>query len=258
MPSTAGSLTNTWKGLGGQYAEKGASEDPALQKRFIRAGEFIMSLIGQHPDLQLTNIPGSTFAQKLWEDDPKGPFDLGAAIYNAEGGTNNSYWKYSSGAFGQYYLGSMRDMRLVQLSAEDTQLFLRTPKEEGATWVSGKELAEAFAESVGEKAEALFIQAIRDEQISREVLDEVSGRFRPDGIPKGSLEHDLLSRMLGQADDPLQAGLEGESRLRGEYNSALFVQAGRHAGRRSGFLEGTISTVYGTGLPGGCQIGGRE
>ena len=207
-------LDQYMEGVGGQYAEKGASEDPALQKRFIRAGEFIMSLIGQHPDLQLTNIPGSTFAQKLWEDDPKGPFDLGAAIYNAEGGTNNSYWKYSSGAFGQYYLGSMRDMRLVQLSAEDTQLFLRTPKEEGATWVSGKELAEAFAESVGEKAEALFIQAIRDEQISREVLDEVSGRFRPDGIPKGSLEHDLLSRMLGQADDPLQAGLEGESRLR--------------------------------------------
>lgn len=202
------------EGVGGRYAEEGASEDPALQKRFIRAGEFIMSLIGQHPDLQLTNIPGSTFAQKLWEDNPEGPFHLGAAIYNAEGGTDRSYWKYSSGAFGQYYLGSMRDMRLVQLSAEGTQLFLRTPKEEGVSWVSGQELAEAFAESVGERGEALFIQAIRDERISREVLDAVSGRFRPDGIPMGSSEHDVLSRMLGQADDPLQEGDEGESRLR--------------------------------------------
>jgi len=201
-------LDNYMKGIGGRYAKEGASTDPALQKRFIRTGEFIMAMIGQHPDLLLTNIPGSTFAENNWGKSPEGPFDLSTSIYNANGGTENSYWKYSSGAFGQYYLGSMRDMRLVQLRSDEHEVFLRTVKDEDSTWVSGKELADAFATSVGEQAGSLFLDAIRNEAISKETLDELKGVFRPDVIPQHSIEHELLSRLICQSDDPLHSNDE--------------------------------------------------
>ena len=201
-------------GIGGRYAAEGASTDPVLQKRFIRTGEFIMAMIGQHPDLLLTNIPGSTFAQNNWENSPEGPFDLGASIYNVNGGTEGSYWKYSSGAFGQYYLGSMRDMRLVQLRSDDHDVFLRTIKDDDSTWVSGKELADAFASSIGKQAATKFLDAIRNESISKATLDELKGVFRPDVIPPSSAEHDLLSRLICQSDDPLHSNEEESSRLR--------------------------------------------
>jgi hypothetical protein len=202
------------EGIGGRYAKEGASTDPVLQRRFIRTGEFIMAMIGQHPDLLLTNIPGSTFARSNWERSPHGPFDLSASIYNSNGGTENSYWKYSSGAFGQYYLGSMRDMRLVQLRSNDNGVFLRTIKDDDSTWVSGKELADAFASSIGEYGALKFLDAIRIESISKQTLDEIKGVFRPDVIPQYSTEHELLSRLICQSDDPLNSNDDKAPRLR--------------------------------------------
>ena len=207
-------LDEYMEGVGGRYAQAGASTDPVLQKRFIRTGEFIMAMIGQHPDLLLTNIPGSTFAQNNWERSPLGPFDLSESIYNVNGGTENSYWKYSSGAFGQYYLGSMRDMRLVQLRSDDHDVYLRTYKDDESTWVSGKELADAFALSVGKKAATQFLDAIRDESISKETLDNLKGVFRPDVIPPQSIEHELLSRLICQSDDPLHVAENEGTRFR--------------------------------------------
>ena len=87
-------------------------------------------------------------------------------------------------------------------------------KDEDSTWVSGKELADAFASSIGKQAATKFLDAIRNESISKATLDELKGVFRPDVIPQHSTEHELLSRLICQSDDPLHSNHEEGPRLR--------------------------------------------
>jgi len=213
------------KGVGGAYASDGASTDPALQRRFLRSGEFIIALISQHPDVELPNIPGSNFAGKQWEEHPLGPFSLEDSIYNAEGKTEKSYWKHPSGAFGQYYLGSMRDMGLVQLRSEDDKVFVRTENEESADWISGKELADAFDLSIGIEVRDAFIEAIRSGFLEFDKIELLLNTMRPDQIPHDSVEHDVLSRLLCQIDDPLVVDDQYYSRYRSETIKLYLVRS---------------------------------
>lgn len=225
------------QGVGGDYASDGASTDPTLQRKFIRSGEFIIALISQHPDVELSNIPGSNFAGKQWEEHPLGPFSLEESIYNAEGNTVNSYWKYPSGAFGQYYLGSMRDMRLVQLRSVDDQVFVRTENEESADWISGKELADAFDLSIGIEGRNAFIEAIRSGFIEIDKIELLLKTMRPDQIPHDSDEHDVLSRLLCQRDDPLVDVDEYYSRYRSETIKLFLVRSNHFEDKRVAFWK---------------------
>jgi hypothetical protein len=45
-----------------------------------------------------------------------------------DGSTDNTYWKFPLGAFGQYYLGSLIDIGIVSRRENQEKIYVRTPE----------------------------------------------------------------------------------------------------------------------------------
>ena len=115
------------------------------QYNFIRRAELAMALIMKN--LNVGSVVGALFvSQERYKLIEEGLYDL------ANGGDYDSedkYWTYQTGAFGQYYLGSLIYYELVKI--EEGRFYLRD---------KGKTLASAFRKSVDEDARDLFIDCI--------------------------------------------------------------------------------------------------
>lgn len=126
------------------------------QYNFIRRAELAMALIMK--DQNVGSVVGALFvSQKRYNFIEEGLYDL------ANGGDYDSkdkYWTYQTGAFGQYYLGSLIYYELVKI--EEGRFYLRD---------KGKVLASAFKESVDEDARDLFINCIVEGSMKEEEIE---------------------------------------------------------------------------------------
>lgn len=183
-----------------EYSIKIGSTNPTEQKRFIRRAEYIIALSSQFGNIE--GISGSNYAKNMVETAAT-EFDLQKGTYNPDGSTDGTYWKYSFGIFGQYYLGSLRQIGLVSERDINAEVYARTSKREGIK-VSGEDLAEAFNNNISLDTKQLFFNAITNGMISKDQLLSLLPDFNLTKVPIGSKEQDLLIELLIDKDEPLR------------------------------------------------------
>lgn len=158
------------------------------QYNFIRRAELAMALIMQ--DQGIGAVVGALFVSqdkcKIDDND----------IYNiadgADFGSKEIYWTYKSGAFGQYYLGSLTYYDLVKV--EKDRFYLRD---------KGKELASALINSVEEDTRALFIKCIKEGRMSKADIE----RLLPLALHKTKIDSEewkYLNNLLTKEDKESQ------------------------------------------------------
>ncbi|MBL7845547.1 MAG: hypothetical protein KF846_13635 [Cyclobacteriaceae bacterium] len=186
-----------------EYGKIITSSDPILQKRFIRRAEYIISLMSVHNGIE--GVSGSEYARKQLEKDINS-FDLQEGTYNNDGTTEHTYWQYGFGIFGQYYVGSLRQIGLIEEPVNEAGeligIFRRTSRKEGIK-VSGEELAKAFDKNVSDNTKSSFLNSIQDGKVSTKQLESFMRDFNITKVPFGTLEHELLISLLIDIDEPL-------------------------------------------------------
>lgn len=155
------------------------------QYNFIRRAELAMALVMK--DQNIGSVVGALFvSQERYNLIEEGLYDL------ANGGDYDSedkYWTYQTGAFGQYYLGSLVYYELVKV--EEGRFYLRD---------KGKTLASAFRKSVDKDVRDLFIDCIVEGSLAEDEIEELL----PLGLNRievNSAEWDNLNHLLTKQDD---------------------------------------------------------
>lgn len=166
------------------------------QRFFIRKAEYLVALIAQTFENDITGIPGSNYAFKRYEEGTA-TFNLEEGVESNSGTTDGTYWKYSWGAFGQYYLGSLRDIGLISEKSESIAIHsdLR---------VSPQSLSSAFHQNLREEDVQSFIECILNGSVSRKELDALKNSFNLSKVPAGTEEEKLLLNLLLQLDHPTE------------------------------------------------------
>lgn len=155
------------------------------QYNFIRRAELAMALIMK--DQVVGSVVGALFvSQGRYKQIEDGVYDIAdGADYESK----DKYWTFKSGAFGQYYLGSLIYYKLVKI--EEGRFYLRN---------KGKELAEAVRNSVDENIRLLFIESILSGSLKKEAIEDL----QPLAIHRiniGSEEWSSLNNLLTKSDD---------------------------------------------------------
>jgi len=115
------------------------------QYNFIRRAEYIMAFIMKNEEVN--SVVGSNFiAHKNHTILADGAYDIAAG---ADYEQKDKYWSFKTGAFGQYYLGSLIHYKLVKI--EEGRFYLRD---------KGKEMAKAVSVSIDQNAQNLFLKSI--------------------------------------------------------------------------------------------------
>lgn len=185
-----------------EYAKQIQSTSPAEQKRFVRRAEYIIALASVNAKIQ--GIPGSIYATRRIEE-ALPEYKLQDGTYNPDGSTDRTYWKYPFGIFGQYYLGSLRQLGLIDeptdQSGQALGIYRRTAKG-SLKGISGEELADAFNENITESNKTLFYSCIDSGTISQGQLGQLMPDFNFTDFNSGSLEAKLLIQILSDIDEP--------------------------------------------------------
>ena len=164
------------------------------QRFFIRKAEYLVALIAQTFEKDITGIPGSNYAFKRY-DEGTATFNLEEGVGSNSDTTEGTYWKYSWGAFGQYYLGSLRDIGLISEKSESIAVHsdLR---------VSPQDLGRAFNQNLRKEDVQSFLKCISKGSVSRNELGELNTSFNLSKVPEGTEEEKLLLNLLLQLDHP--------------------------------------------------------
>lgn len=185
-----------------EYSKKVSTRDPRIQREFIRKAEYIIAL-GSVAN-KLEGINGSTYASKKLDTEAN-KLTLSEGIYNQDGSTDETYWKFGFGIFGQYYMGSMRQIRIIEEIADEFRNPLgifRVTKDPNSNYVTGEELAIAFAENIPIPKQQLLLSCIESDEIHRDQMFDLFPEFNMFEVPQGSQENSLLIKMIMDADDP--------------------------------------------------------
>jgi len=195
------------------YAEREKAKKYDLQ-RHIRMSELLMALIHAQSN-NSSGVPGITRASEI--------IAKGEDVINfnedamPKGKPVGGYWKGSYGAFGTYYAASLQEMNIIRPLIENTNLYNVTPKSDN--YISGMDLANAFAESVGAEKENLFAECARSGVVTRKQLAEMVPAFQSHNLPENR-ECTMLLDMLLQNDRPY---IYKESKLRRDTLRLLLV-----------------------------------
>jgi len=181
------------------YGKEDRSLDPKSQRSFIRRAELIVALVNQCLPKPSGEIPGTDYAVN-WINGPVSDFDLEEGTYSAPNETEGTYWKNATGAFGQYYLGSMRDIGVIRDHPENTSIAARTNLSD--EFISGEALAIAFQANLGEHDREVFLKAVKTGKVKRTELQLLTSGFDFSRPPEGTQEYVLLKKLLVQMDEP--------------------------------------------------------
>lgn len=164
--------------------ERNGKTEDMHQYNFIRRAELIMAFVMK--DIDIKAVVGTNFIQhEKYSLTEEGYYDIeDGADYESD----EKYWSFKSGAFGQYYFGSLDYFSLVKI--EENRFYLLN---------KGKELAKAFKESVSSEVRNLFLDCI----IYGAVSDEELKDLQPIGlhsIKENSKEWMMLNELLTSKD----------------------------------------------------------
>jgi hypothetical protein len=182
------------------YAKEIGDTNPKIQNRFMRRGEYMIALIMQLHEKETTQIPGSLFAaNELKNKETEPTFDLkfGADIEKGK----STYWKYSSGAFGQYYSGAMQAIGLI-IHRDNSPVFACTEHEDNSI-VTGTLLANAFDENISSEVKSLVVSSIEKGILKKSDSEKLHKELSITLIQKNTNEWKLYTKMLLSNDHPL-------------------------------------------------------
>lgn len=155
------------------------------QYNFIRRAELALALIMK--DSNIGSVVGALFvSQKKYKIIEEGVYNLAdGADYNSK----EKYWTYQTGAFGQYYVGSLISCNLVKI--EEGWFYLLS---------SGEQLASAVRKTVDKDIRDLFLDCI----IKGRISDNDIKTLNPLGLnklSKDTVEWESLNHLLTKQDE---------------------------------------------------------
>lgn len=172
------------------------------QYRFIRRAELLIALLMQKERKGITQITGSDFASNLINNSTSNTFDIAAGA-DKDNGNEKTYWKYPSGAFGQYYFGALQALYLaVRYENEEGDIIFNITQPHPKQKVSGKQLAAAFDERLTDDVKTLFYNCITKGKLSDKDIPELINYFAIDKVNPESTEWKLYVEMLLDKDYP--------------------------------------------------------
>ena len=184
------------------YFKKEKKGNQTEQYRFIRRAELLIALLMQTERKNITQITGSLFASNLINNETSGIYDLAAGAAK-DSGNERTYWKYPSGAFGQYYFGAMQALALTIRSENDEgDIIFNITQPHARQKVSGKQLADAFDETLTEEIKTLFYNSINRGKLLQKDIPELINYFAIDKVKPENSEWQLYVDMLLDKDYP--------------------------------------------------------
>jgi hypothetical protein len=186
-----------------EYPKQNKQLEGKEQKKFIRRAEYIIALIASHN--KIAAISGIAYAEKVLNETTN-KIDLQTGTYNEDGSTTNTYWQYSFGVFGQYYLGSLRQIGLLEEPINEKGEFIGVYRQSSKSLgikVSGDDLATAFDKNVEIENKLLFFDCIKKGSITLQNLEQLSNDFNLKEVKKTNFENQLLLDLLFDKDEPL-------------------------------------------------------
>lgn len=184
------------------YFKKEKKGNQTEQYRFIRRAELMIALLMQKERKGITQITGSDFASNLINNATSNTFDLAAGA-DKNNGNEKTYWKYPSGAFGQYYFGALQALSLaVRYENDKGDIIFNITQPHPRQKVSGKQLADALDEGLTTEIKALFYNCIKKGKLSNKDIPELINYFAIDKVNPKSKEWELYAEMLLDKDYP--------------------------------------------------------
>jgi hypothetical protein len=185
------------------YESRTTKASTQHQYRFIRRGEFLISLIMASEKPGTPQITGSDFTKPLVETEGRNFYDIqhGADLENG-----TTYWKYESGAFGQYYLGSLISIGLVKPWYDETEesYIYKTTRTKDGLPVCGDDLAKSFDDGIPVGVTNIFQQSVVDGKVYKTDLPLLYQHFYLDRIEENRYEWGLYKNLLTSRDYPLE------------------------------------------------------
>jgi hypothetical protein len=185
-----------------EYSKIIQDADTYKQRKFIRRAEYILALAAFHKGLE--GISGRNYAASKFYEGLK-TFDLQEGTYNEDDTTVNTYWQYTFGVFGQYYLGSIQQIGIVVEVQDENRvpltIYNATSKSE-TDKICGMELASAFEKNIKLENKNTFLKAIDKGKINISQLESIMDDFDLTNIPRSN-ERDLLIQLLKSRDNIL-------------------------------------------------------
>lgn len=186
------------------------------QYNFIRRAELLLSylMVNKFPNEQ--SVVGSDFANRnLSQLAIQTYYDLALGADKLPITNKGSvYWDYTSGAFGQYYVGSLMALQLVEAKTEG--YFGRTEK--------GVQLANAYRESITHnEAKTLFIKRIIEGKLYGNDIEELID-FSLNKDINNSLEENFYLEMLLNNDGEKNKKTTGELSQQRKETVILFLK----------------------------------
>lgn len=218
------------------YSREIRDTNPDIQNAFIRKAELQMAIIMNNWNRDYGQVPGSLFANELLDSAPSKEFSLTDGAVKSE--NNRTYWKFSSGAFGQYYVGAMMGLGLVIRSDRDNFICTQPGQFDG---ISGFDIANTFKESISPEARNMFIQNIISGILPIDDLSVLHSEFGLNKITPESPEWKMYLDILLQKDHPtIEVSNEGDitySRKTTIESLLRFLQEDKSNSRWHAFLE---------------------
>ncbi|MBK8698581.1 MAG: hypothetical protein IPN29_03185 [Saprospiraceae bacterium] len=172
------------------------------QYRFIRRAELLIAIIMQKEKPSVNQITGSLFATNLLSNGTSDTFDLAAGA-DKDKDNERTYWKYPSGAFGQYYFGAMSALSLVvRYENDEGDIIFNITQPHPRQKVSGKQLADAFDEGLTDEIKTLLFNCIKKGRLSSKDIPNLIKYFAIDKVNPDSTEWKLYVEMLLDKDYP--------------------------------------------------------
>ena len=186
------------------YFKREKKGNSTEQYRFIRRAELMIAVIMQSQRKGVLQITGSNFASNLLNTLEGNYFDLAQGA-DQDDTANDVYWKYPSGAFGQYYYGAMQALSLIVAAVnEDGDVIYNISQPHPRQKVSGKQLADGFETSLTQPIKDLFYNNIKKGRLNNSDIPKLINYFAIDIIDSKSDEWQLYVDMLLDKDEPSQ------------------------------------------------------
>jgi len=178
-----------------KYGAINSEANSQEQYRFIRRAELMLALIMQSEFAEVTQVTGSFYARNLIDNESKAFYDLSSGADKDK--SDDVYWKFPSGAFGQYYYGAMQAIGLVALAQEeDGDTIFVTTKAKPSQAVCGSDIAIAFEDNLDQKAISIFVENINAGKLLKSDIPFLSKSFQVKSIPPNSGEWTYYKTIL--------------------------------------------------------------
>ncbi|HYX08122.1 MAG TPA: hypothetical protein VE912_15435 [Bacteroidales bacterium] len=179
------------------------------QRIFIRRAELTIALVMNKKKPDASQITGSNKAKDIL-DNSKNKSIIDLKPYTDDPKSNNSYWKYSTGAFGQYYEASIRLLGLIKEGKKDGQtIYTVTQKKE---YLTGQKLANSFNNNLKYSAKEIFLNVIDKGILQIKDIDLLYESFNLTHITYGSDEWHNYYNLLHGFDKPVTEKLSDNHR----------------------------------------------